>query len=161
MVRTEWRATDDAWWWVWSILSGFATLALAVLPGLGRRHEPLWALAPAVVLVLLSVLAGGRSRVRLTDAGVEVRRLRTRTYRWADIASVEVSPDWDGTGSIWLRERGALPTTAPEVIGLPGRRPQDARELPVERVVELIRERAVRAGGLTDPASGPWRQSSS
>ena len=128
-VKTEWRATDSPWWPLQTMLLVALAAVPVVLAFVVEHHQPLWmALCAPALAFVLHLVRIVRRRVRLTEAGVEVRGLRTRVYRWSDIASVERAPEWSSTSVIWLRLRGSVPSAAPEVLappGLGGRGPTD------------------------------------
>lgn len=140
-VKTEWRTTDNPRWLVWLLLSTVVAGVLFVLE-VGLKHESLWTSLAFPVAAALNIVAAYRGRLRLTDAGVEVRRLRTRLYRWSDIASVERAPEWDGDSVIWLQLRGSVPTAAPEILAPPGTRSRTARNQTLDDVVTIIQQRA-------------------
>ena len=76
--------------------------------------------------------------LELPPEGVEVRRLRTKTYRWEDLESATVTTGW--YGAILLRERrastGSSTTTLPYPRGA-FRRPDDRTLL--EAAAEISR----------------------
>jgi hypothetical protein len=140
-VKTEWKVTDHRWWPLRVLLSvGVAAVPLAL--DYAREHQPVWAFLVLPVAAVLHLVGAARSRLRLTDAGVEVRRLRTRVYRWSDIASVERAPEWDDTSVIWLRLRGSVPTSAPEELVPPGLPANATRGRTLDDIVTLVRRRA-------------------
>ena len=81
-----------------------------------------------VLLVVAGVWAAGRLRVRLTEAGVEVRQLRTRLYPWKQTAAAQLTPERDQIELVLLTQ-ALHPRTQTEILPLPrggGRRPSDA-----------------------------------
>ena len=122
--------------------------------GPDRRCSPvLTRLNPWSLLAMLFVPYGLQrssrraARVRLTPDGVEVRGLRTRLYPYADIASVEVAPDWDGSRAVWVRLRASAAvrpsprcSTPPPVLDA-----RDVRARTWPASVDAIRARAEAA----------------
>lgn len=147
-VKTEWSATDDRWWPLRVLLS-LVVASVPVLLELVVEHQPLWSLLVLPVAAAPNILGASRSRLRLTDAGVEVRKLRTHVYRWSDIASVERAPEWESNKVIWLRLRGSVPSSAPEVLVPPGSRTRAVDSQTLDDVVALVRQRAGLSPGVT------------
>lgn len=116
---TLWEATPSRWWPATPVLYGTGGTVLAVLLASVTRLNPWSLLALLVVPVGLPAVRAARARVRLTPEGVEVRGVGTTLLRYADIASVEVSPDWEGGRSVWIRLRASWPQAAPEVLTPP------------------------------------------
>jgi hypothetical protein len=92
-AQAEWTIFDERWWLLplalrvvlVSTVLGFSALSGFQVDGI------------AVVLALLVVLTTAHSwwvRVRLTAEGIEVRRLRTRMYRWSDVQAVTITDGW-------------------------------------------------------------------
>ncbi|MGI3785110.1 MAG: hypothetical protein ACRYG2_30495 [Janthinobacterium lividum] len=140
-VKTEWKATDSRWWPL-RVLVSLVVASVPLALGVVLEDQPVWTLVAFPVAAVLQIIGAARSRLRLTDAGVEVRRLRTRLYRWSDIASVERAPEWEGTKVIWLRLRGSVPSSAPEVLVPPGPGDRDADGQTLDAIVSLVRRRA-------------------
>ena len=143
---TLWEVERNRWWPTTPVLFAVGGTALTALLAGMTRLNPWSLLAMIFVPYGLSSVTGARARVRLTPEGVEVRGLRTRLLRYAEIASVEVAPEWDGARAIWLRLRDSVPQAAPEVLApppewwhVPGRDLAD--------VVTTIRTRVDRAQG--------------
>lgn len=138
--KTEWRGREQPRFW----FGYFAPLPLALFATIDvRRHAwGSWSWLPVLllaVLVGLSVWSVHRQRVRLTDEGIEVRRLRTRVIRWDDITSVEVAPEYEAYG-IWLRTRGMHPQARPDELPVPrGKRPPG--DTTFQDAVRVIRAR--------------------
>jgi hypothetical protein len=150
-VTTEWKATDHRWWPLRVLLSVAVTAAPLLLDHVWPA-QGLWPYVVLPVAAVLNLVWAVRDRLRLTDAGVEVRRLRTRVYRWSDIASVERAPAWADPSVIWLRLRGSVPTSAPEELVPPGLRADADGGRALDDIVALVRRRA----GLTqENAVGP------
>ena len=144
---TLWEVQRSRWWPTTPVLYAVGGSALTALLALMTRLNPWSLLAMIFVPYGLSSVTGARARVRLTPEGVEVRGLRTRLLRYADIASVEVAPEWDGARAIWLRLRGNVPQSAPEVLApppewwhVPGRNLADAVAA-IQTRVDAARER--------------------
>jgi hypothetical protein len=139
-MKSEWKTTDDPRWLLWLVLSTVLAGALFVLQTT-PKHEPWWTALALLLAAAVNIAATTRSRLRLTDEGVEVRRLRTRTYRWSDIASIERAPEWESTSIIWLRLRGSVATSAPEVLTTPGTRDRATRDRALDHIVTVVRQR--------------------
>ena len=116
---TLWDVPANRWWPTTPVLYAVGGPVLTALLAGMTRLNPWSLLAMLVVPYGLSSVTAARARVRLTPEGVEVRGLRTRVLRYADIASVEVAPDWDGSRAIWIRLRGSVPQADPEVVAPP------------------------------------------
>ena len=116
---TLWAVGANGWWPVVPVLYAAGGVGLTVLLGALTRLDPWSLLALLFVPYGLASVSAARARVRLTPDAVEVRGLRTTRFRYADIASVEVSPAWDGGRAVWLRLAGSWPQTAPEVLAPP------------------------------------------
>ena len=156
MSKTEWRATDDPWWLLRAVLAVVAaTAGLLILVLLVQA--PLNLLVAPVVISALQLGAALRARMRLTAEGIEVRRLRTRTYRWSDIESVQRAPAWDSSSSIWLRLRGSWPQSEPEVLVPPGRKTRGGDEQTLNDIVALMQERVEQNDSAADSAQQPGR----
>jgi hypothetical protein len=156
-VKTEWKATDDPRWPL-TVLVHVVVAAVVVVLVVGVWHRPVGLSLAYPAASLLAVLGVVRGRVRLTDEGVEVRRLRTRVYRWSDIVSVERAPEWEDTSLVWLRRRGSVPTSSPDVLALPGLRRGGPTDEILDDLVALIRRRAGidQSGAATStPSAAP------
>ncbi|WP_408630471.1 PH domain-containing protein [Microlunatus flavus] len=140
-LRTEWSATDDPRWPLTILLYVVSSAAASVLTVV-VWHRPLGYALGFLGAGVLGLVATARARLRLTDEGVEVRGLRTRLYRWSDIVSVQRAPEWENDSVIWLRQRGAVPSSAPDVLAPPGLRGRHARDEALEGLVVAIRQRA-------------------
>ena len=148
-TKTSWSATENRWWPAWVLLS-LVVAGVPLVLEVTLEHQPFWTLLAFPVAAVLQIAGAARSRVRLTEAGVEVRRLRTRLYRWSDIASVERAPEWESRTTVWLRLHGSVPTAAPEELVLPGVRARRAEGPTLGAFVGSVR---LRAGlGLESPA---------
>ena len=141
---TLWDVRANRWWPSVPVLFTAGGLGLTVLLALTTRLNPWSLLAALFVPYGLWAVRAARTRVRLTPDGVEVRGLRTRVLPYVGIESVEVSPDWEGARSVWVRLRASSPHSAPEVLTPPPEWwHEDGRSL--EAVVALIRARVERA----------------
>ena len=140
VVKVEWKTADDPRWLAWLLLSTAVSGALLVLD-VTVRHGVWWTCLAWPVTATSNAVATSRSRLRLIDEGIEVRKLRTRLYRWSDIASIERAPEWESTALIWLRLRGSVSTSDPEVLGAPGTRGQAARDRALDDIVAFVRRR--------------------
>lgn len=121
----EWRVFDERWWLLPLAVRVLSVCALIVIFTLsGFQIE--WFAALLAIMIVLGTAVTWWTRVRLTPDGVEVRRLRTRTYRWEDLESATVTTGW--YGAIRLHERhapsGSSTTTLPYPRGA-FRRPDD------------------------------------
>jgi hypothetical protein len=116
---TLWEVSANRWWPTIPVLYAVGGIALTVLLGVLTRLDPWSLLALLFVPYGLASVPAARARVRLTPDAVEVRGLRTTRFRYADIASVEVSPAWAGARSVWIRLEGSWPQAAPEVLSPP------------------------------------------
>jgi hypothetical protein len=116
---TLWDVPANRWWPTTPVLYAIGGSLLTALLGGLTRLNPWSLLAMIFVPYGLSSVTAARARVRLTEEGLEVRGLRTRLMPYADIVSVEVAPDWDGERAIWLRLRGSVPQSEPEVLAPP------------------------------------------
>jgi hypothetical protein len=116
---TLWAVQRNRWWLTTPVLYALGGTALTALLAAMTRLDPWSLLAMIFVPYGLSSVTGARARVRLTPEGLEVRGLRTRLVPYTDIASVEVAPEWDGARAIWVRLRGSVPQSEPEVLAPP------------------------------------------
>jgi hypothetical protein len=116
---TLWDVPANRWWPTTPVLYAVGGSVLTALLAGMTRLNPWSLLAMIFVPYGLNSVTSARARVRLTPEGVEVRGLRTRLLRYADIVSVEVAPEWDGARAIWIRLRGSVPQAAPEVLAPP------------------------------------------
>ncbi len=116
---TLWEVQRSRWWPSTPVLFATGGSALTALLAGTTRLNPWSLLAMLFVPYGLASVTDSRARVRLTPDGVEVRGLRTRLLRYADIASVEVAPEWDGARAVWVRLRTSVPQAAPEVLTPP------------------------------------------
>lgn len=144
-VVTLWDVRAGRWWALTPLVYVVGGVALTLLLGVVTRLNPWSLLAMLVVTLGYGAVRDARTRLRLTPEGLEVRGFRTRLWRWADIASVEVSPPWEGGRTIWVRLRGSLPQTAPEVLAPPPEWWHD-RGHSLEVVVRQIEARRVLRG---------------
>ncbi|GAA3551362.1 hypothetical protein GCM10022197_02850 [Microlunatus spumicola] len=137
MTTTVWDARDDRRWPLRLAVGAVLAVGLHLLLVFFAGGNVLSGLG----VVLLAVAVGWRDarlRVRLTPDGVEVRRLRTTLYRYAEIDSVRVAPDWAETcGTVWIRLRGAVPQSEPEVLRPP---PGWGRSDPEQALAEVVAE---------------------
>lgn len=140
-VRTEWRAADNRWWPL-GVLLGVVVAAVPVLLQVFVEHQPLWYSLVFPPAAVGSLVGAARGRLRLTEEGVEVRKLRTRVYRWSDIASVDRAPEWESRSVTWLRRNGSVPSSAPEELAPPGLRGRVGRNEALDEIVAHIRQRA-------------------
>jgi hypothetical protein len=116
---TLWEVPANRWWPAALVLYALGGLSLTVLLVVMTRLNPWSLLALLFVPYGLASVGPARARVRLTPDAVEVRGLRTTRLRYADIASVEVAPEWDGAPSLWVRLDTSWPQAAPEVLRPP------------------------------------------
>ena len=139
-TTTLWDAAEGRWWPVVPLLYAVGGVTLTVLFGVLTRLNPWSLLALLFVPYGLQAAAAARTQVRLTPEGVEVRGLRTRLLPYAEVASVEVAPPWDGAQAVWLRLRSSPPSAEPEVLTPPpGWTRTSGRSL--ADVVDLVRAR--------------------
>ncbi len=104
--ESEWRIFDERWWLLPLAVRALSVCALIVVFSLsGLQVE--WLAAALAILIVLRTAMTWWIRVRLTRAGVEVRRLRTKTYRWEDLESAATTAGWNG--AIVLRGRVDVP----------------------------------------------------
>jgi hypothetical protein len=151
-VITLWDVQEGRWWPLSPVLFTLGGVALTVLLGIMTRLNP-WSLLAALVIPFgFTTVREARARVRLLPDGVEVRGLRTRLFRYADITSVQVAPEWDGARAVWIRLRGSVPQAAPEVLAPPPEWWQTS-DRSLQDVVALIQERVDAANG-PNPAPG-------
>lgn len=141
---TLWQTEERGWWPLAPVLYSVGGVALTVLLVVTTRMSPWSLLALLVVPFGFATVREARARVRLTDEGVEVRGLRTRLLRYADVGSVEVAPAWDGGRAVWVRLRGSVPQAAPEVLAPPPEWWQ-VRGRSLDDVVARIRSRVEAA----------------
>ena len=138
---TLWDAPAGRWWPTVPVLYAVGGTALTVLLAVLTRLNPWSLLAMLFVPYGLQTVSAARTRVRLTPVGIEVRGLRTRVHPYADVASVEVAPDWDGSHAVWVRLRSSPSSAEPEVLTPPpGWTRTSGRTL--ADVVDAIRARA-------------------
>lgn len=116
---TLWEAPASRWWPVVPVVYAAGGVSLTVLIADLTRLNPWSLLALLFVPYGLRAVATARARVRLTPVGVEVRGLRTTVLPYADIASVEVAPEWDGGRAVWVRLRASQAQSEPEVLAPP------------------------------------------
>ena len=134
------------------VLYAVGGTALTVLLAGPHPAEPLVAARDALRPVRAAAVSRRAARVRLTPVGIEVRGLRTRVHPYADVASVEVAPDWDGGHAVWVRLRSSVASAEPEVLTPPpGWTRTSGRTL--ADVVDAIR--AAGRGRLARPRDGP------
>jgi len=151
LPTTVWDARDDRRWPL--------RLALLVVLAVGLHlllvrfaGGNLWSGLGVVLVAVATAWRDTRLRVRLTPDGVEVRRLRTTLYRYSEIDTVQAAPAWaDTSGSVWIRVRGAVPQSEPEVLRPPPGwgRPDRARALTdlVAQVQAHVASTRTGAGG--------------
>ena len=126
---SEWRIFDERWWLLPLAVRALSVCTLIVIFTLsGLRVE--WLAAVLALLIVLRTAMTWWTRVRLTRAGVEVRRLRTKIYRWEDLESATVTAGWHG--AILLRGRGDIPGSWTATLPFPRGtfRPSEDRTLP-------------------------------
>ena len=116
---TLWDVPPNRWWPTIPLVYALGGVGLTVLLGVMTRLNPWSLLALLFVAYGVGTVPAARTRVRLTPEGVEVRRLRTAVLRYAEIASVEVAPEWDGGRAVWIRLRTSQPQAEPEVLTPP------------------------------------------
>lgn len=155
-MRTEWSATDDPRWPV-TIFLCIAPAAAASVLTVVVWHRPMVYAMGFLAAGVLGLVGTARARLRLSDEGVEVRGLRTRVYRWSDIASVERAPEWESDSVIWLRRRGAVATSSPDVVAPPGLRGRRAKDEAINGLVAVIKQRAGldHDGSTATPSGAP------
>lgn len=116
--QTEWGFRDEPRWLLRLAAPLGPPLALWLTSAaLQPEAAPMVAL-PAALLAVAWVRLVTRRRVRLTEAGVEVRTFFITVYPWAQIESVQLSPEYEGR-SISLHLRDAAPSPSREELPLP------------------------------------------
>ena len=128
--QTEWGFRDEPRWWL-RLAAPLATpLALWLTSAVMQPEAAPMVALPAALLAAVGCWLVTRRRVRLTEAGVEVRTFFTTVYPWSRIESVQPSPEWEGRSiSLHLRDaersreelplpRGATPTSAAALLAL-------------------------------------------
>jgi hypothetical protein len=156
VTTTVWDARDDRRWPL--RLGVVVVLALVLHLALVRfAGGSLWSGLGVVLLAVATAWRDARLRVRLTPDGVEVRRLRTTLYRYAEIDTVRESPDGADSGpSVWIRLRGAVPQSEPEILRPPPGWGEPDRARALTDVVAEVQARVDTARtGDAGPVPGP------